>query len=254
VQEGQVRVGRHRYTISGPDGDWIGGTIQRTGKPYEHDLLRVLGPFARRPSMVVDVGANIGNHALYFALVRGVTVHAFEPNPVALEYLRTNVEANGARSVHVHAIGLSDATGRGRIAPAEDLGMASVEEDDSGEIDLRPLDSYGFPPEPRIAVIKIDIEGAEARVLKGAESTIRTHRPVIAMEALGEDARPMLRTLGYRRFPLPFCWTPTYVFYPRRAQLPALTFFALRAKVPVWLDNGRARLELRFRRSDPGPV
>jgi FkbM family methyltransferase len=248
MQEARVQVGRHRYAIRGPDGDWIGGTVERTGRPYEHDLLRVLGPFARRSSIVVDVGANIGNHTLYFAIVRGATVHAFEPNPVAAEYLRANVELNEAPNVHVQQVGLSDAPGRGRLEPAEELGMVSVEQDESGEIDLRALDSYDFPLEPRISVIKIDIEGAESRVLKGAEETIRTHRPIIAVEALGEDAGPMLNALGYRRFPVRFCWTPTYIFYPRLTQMPALGLLAFRAKVPVWWENGRARLHLRYRR------
>lgn len=248
MQEARVRVGRRRYTISGPDGDWIATTIQRTGQPYEHDLLRVLGPFARSGSVVVDVGANIGNHALYFAVIRGATVHAFEPNPVALEYLNANVDASKARNVHVHAVGLSDTEGRGEIAPAEDLGMARIERSNSGEIDLRPLDSYGFPPEPRIAVLKIDVEGGEARVLMGALETIRTHSPIIAMEAPDQDAAHLMRSLGYRRFPLWFCWTPTYVFYPRLARLPALVSRALRAKIPVWAANWRARLDLRYQR------
>jgi FkbM family methyltransferase len=248
VQIARVHVGRHRYAIRSPDGDWIGGTALRTGRPYEHDLLRVLGPFARRSSIVVDVGANIGNHTLYFAIVRGATVHAFEPNPAAVGYLRANVEANEAGDVHVHEVGLSDEPGSGRIAPVEEeLGMATVQQDGSGEVDLRPLDSYDFPPDPPIAVIKIDVEGDEARVLKGAEATIRMHRPILALEALGKETVPMLSALGYRRFPLRFCWTPTYVFYPRLTQLPPLALFALRAKVPVWWVNGRARLRLRYR-------
>jgi FkbM family methyltransferase len=248
VQEARVHLGRHSYTISSPAGDWIGGTIERTGRPYEHDLLRVLGSFTRRSSIVVDVGANIGNHSLFFAIVRGATVHAFEPNPVAVEYLRANVEANNARNVHVHGVGLSAEPGRGRIAPAEELGMASVEPDDNGEIEMVPLDSYEFPLEQRIAVIKIDVEGAEAQVLKGAEAMIRMHRPIIAVEPLGKDARPVLSALGYRRFPVRFCWTPTYIFYPHLAQVPALALFALRAKIPVWGENWRTRLRLRYRR------
>jgi FkbM family methyltransferase len=252
-------VGQHRYTISAPEGDWIGETVQRTSRPYEHDLLRVLGPFARRSCLVVDVGANIGNHTLYFAMVRGATVHAFEPNPVTLGYLRSNVEANGLATIHVHEVGLSDQKGRGHITAAEDLGMATIEPNSTGDIELRPLDSYDFPPEPRIAVIKIDVEGGEVKVLEGALKTIRAHRPIIAAEALGGDVGPMLDALGYRRFPVRFCWTPTYIFYPRLAQLPALALLALRAKVPVYWENWRIRLKLRYRRliaardSSPSP-
>jgi protein-L-isoaspartate O-methyltransferase len=117
VGEAKVRVGRHRYSVTAPDGDWIGSAIQRTGRPYEQDLLRTLGQFAQRSSIVLDIGANIGNHVLYFALVRGSTVYAFEPNPIAAEYLRTNIERNGAGDVRVHEVGLSDADGRGRKAP-----------------------------------------------------------------------------------------------------------------------------------------
>lgn len=165
--EAKVRVGRDRYSVTAPGGDWIGSAIQRTGRPYEQHLLRTLVQFAGRSSIVLDVGANIGNHVLYFALVRGATVHAFEPNPIGAEYLRTNIERNGAGDVHVHEVGLSDADGRGRIAPAEELGMARLERDDSSEIDVRRLDSYDLPPHPRITVMKIDVEGAEAQVLKG---------------------------------------------------------------------------------------
>lgn len=248
MQRARVRVGRHRYTISAPDADWIGETIQRTSQPYEQDLLRALEPFARASLAIIDVGANIGNHTLYFAIVRGATVHAFEPNPAALAFLRSNVEANGAVTVHVHEVGLSDVNGHADIAPAEDLGMARIEPSSSGRIELRTLDSYEFPPEPRIAVIKIDVEGGEARVLKGAQETIRMHRPIIAAEATGEDVGPTLRALGYRRFPIQFCWTPTYIFYPRLSQVPTLALYAFRAKIPVWLENWRARLQLRLRR------
>jgi FkbM family methyltransferase len=252
VGEAKVRVGRHRYSVTAPDGDWIGSAIQRTGRPYEQDLLRTLGQFAQRSSIVLDVGANIGNHVLYFALVRGATVHAFEPNPIAAEYLRTNIERNGAGDVRVHEVGLSDADGRGRIAPAEELGMARLEQDDSGEIDVRRLDSYDLPPHPRITVMKIDVEGAEARVLKGAEETIRTHRPMIAMEAFDQDAGRLLYSLGYRRFPLSFCSTPTYIFYPGLSYLPALACLGLRAKVPVWRGHARARLAPAYRRLRAG--
>lgn len=238
----EVRVGKHRYAISAPEGEWIGVVIRETRRPYEHDLLRTLAPFASTAAMVVDVGANIGNHSLYFAIVRGATVHAFEPNPEALRYLRANIAASGVQQIHVHGAGLSDFDGRGRIATGDELGMTQLVPDDSGEIDVRRLDSFGLSSDRRIGVMKIDVEGAETRVLKGAEATIRTNRPVIAMEMPDPDAADLLSSLGYRRFPLRFCGTPTYVFYPRPSHLPLLTAFAARAKMPEWRARARARL------------
>jgi hypothetical protein len=120
--------------------------------------------------------------------------------------------------------------------------MERLERDDSGDIEIRTLDSYDLPSKPTIAVMKVDVEGSEALVIRGAEATIRKHRPIIAMEALGEDAEPLLGSFGYRRFPLSFCWTPTYVFYPSLAYLPALAFLGLRAKGARLRERLRARL------------
>jgi FkbM family methyltransferase len=72
-----------------------------------------VGPAERLSEGVVDAGAHLGNHTVYFALVSDAIVHAFEPNPVTARYLRGNVERNGLDGqvfVYEKALGARPAT------------------------------------------------------------------------------------------------------------------------------------------------
>ena len=229
-----VRVGRHRYELHAPAGDHIGNAVRASGEPYERDLLRVLGPFVHPESVVIDVGANIGNHALYFAITRGALVHAFEPNPTSRRYLHESLEANHIDRVIIHPEGLSDWRGTASLVQQEDLGMVSLTPSPDGEIQVARLDDFEFPLEPRITVVKIDVEGDEAAILDGATRTLKEHQPLIAIEAFTKSDRRRVEAAlppGYRRLPMRFCWTPTYVYYPRLRNLPSLLLLGAYAKV-----------------------
>ena len=229
-----VRSGRHGYAFVAPDGDDIGEFMRSGGHPYEHDLLRTLAPFVRPRSVVVDVGANIGNHALFFAVVLEATVHAFEPNPIAREWLRRNMELNPTGHIYLHDQALSDENGRASIVSDGTLGETRTVRDTGGAIEVCRLDDFRFAREMRIAVLKIDVEGAEEHVLGGADRTIRDHRPLIAVEARDRAARnkldALLRDHRYRRLPREFAFTPTYVYYPSAFYLPALMVSAVAAR------------------------
>ena len=182
----------------------------------------------------MDVGANIGNHALYFAITRGAAVHAFEPNPTSRHYLQKSLDANRVEGVIVHAEALSDQQGTASLVESDDLGMVSVAPNRAGEVRLARLDDFHFPGDPRVGLLKIDVEGSEAAVLAGAARTVRLHHPVIAVEAPTKDARRRIEAVlphEYRRFPVRFCWTSTYVYYPRLVDLVPLVPIAAYAKV-----------------------
>lgn len=228
-----VAVGRHRYQIAVPEGDHIGEVIRTSGHPYEQDLLRTLAPFVWPSHVVVDVGANVGNHALYFAVTRGAFVHAFEPNLESRRYLRRSIAASQIRHVMVHPEALSDECGSAALVAAEDLGLVRVETAAAGDIAVRRLDQFMFASEMRIAVLKVDVEGDEARVVEGAQRTIRQHRPLIAVEArTAADRRAIAEVLpkGYRRLPLRFGLTPTYIYYPNALYLAPLIGAAVCAR------------------------
>jgi FkbM family methyltransferase len=241
-----VQAGSRCYSFAAPEGDSIGEYMQRFGRPYEYDLLRTLAPFIRHRSVVVDVGANLGSHAVYFALVRGAVVHAYEPNPEARRWLHRNASTNDLGHIFVHEEALSDAPGRAHVLAAEDLGLAQMVTDETGEVEVRRLDDFEFTRQARIVLIKIDVEGAEAKVLEGAKGTVRQHRPLIAVEARDLRAREKidssLGSHGYHRFPLSFAYTPTYIYYPHPLYFPVLLASAGIAKTrESWLVLGAGR-------------
>ena len=84
----------------------------RKGNFYEADELRFLSNLVKKGATIVDIGANVGNHSLYFSHVMGAAkVIPFEPNPLAYELLIANILANGQGDVvdfsHL-GMGLSD--------------------------------------------------------------------------------------------------------------------------------------------------
>ncbi len=216
-----VEADGKRYRLDAPPGDYIGELVRTSHRPYEHDLLRALRVFLTPGAMVADVGANIGNHTMYFA-AHGLRVHALEPNPEAVEYVRRNVLVNGfGETVHIHAVAAGDRAGRVSVTPGESemrLGMArSVE--GQGDVPLIRLDD--LVGEERVALIKIDVEGAEESVVRGAASIIARDKPVIVVETGNAEQRRALDSLlrTHHRFPMSFYWPPTYVYVPRRRDL-----------------------------------
>lgn len=182
--------------------------LARTGQPYELPLLEHIYSLGLHGT-AVDVGANVGNHALWMAAVCGLDVIAFEPL-VPFE-LRANVELNNlAERVEVIPFALGDRQGFARHVGAGRLEAGAGD----GDIPVlvRRFDDFGLVG---VSVVKIDVEGMEPAVLRGGESTIRRDRPVIFAEEWGEpehDATAaVLEPWGYEM---------TYRFSGRQAATP----------------------------------
>lgn len=145
---------------------------------------------ALRPGDVfVDVGANIGWYSLLAADIVGPAgrVHAFEIDRRALRCLRRTVAANPDLAIDVHAVAVGERDREACFSPAAEIGHGRLVPEPTGErVPVRALDSFFAPDAGRIAVIKIDVEGAELLVLQGAARTIEHHRPLIVCELLDE--------------------------------------------------------------------
>lgn len=138
-----------------------------------------------RSATMLDIGANIGNHALWLA-GRFRQAHCFEPNPAALDYLRVNAACH--ENVTLHPLGLSDGPGTAWLElPGEhNLGQARIGDGkpaDAQEIPLEAGDDFLRREEIQdIDFIKIDVEGHEWEVLTGLTETIREQTPIIVFE------------------------------------------------------------------------
>lgn len=212
--------------------DHIFSIVRRTGNFYEADLLAELGKRLAPGDLVIDVGANIGNHTLFFAAVCGCRVIAIEPNPLAFALLVENVEANGLGAlVTALNIAAGAAPGQARIEDQDErnLGAASAVVCADGTIGVQRIDA--IPGARGARLIKIDVEGAEPEVLAGATALIKGRRkPIVTAEAPDraafEAVDRILAPLGYIATGT-LAFTPTHLFEAvpasrRHELLPAL--------------------------------
>lgn len=212
--------------------DLIFRAIVRGGAFYEIDLLdyvRFITATERTPGCFgLDVGANIGNHSVYFSTFVCDMVLAFEPNPQVLPVLRQNVTGN-ACAVTIFPCAVGEAPAFGRVVVPEsaidNVGMAefSVEVGARvlpGAIPVRTIDEVVAEVRARglvgrVLLVKIDVEGMEPSVLRGALATLEADRPHLFVEA---------RTPGEYRV-LEECLAPLgYVALTRWAATPVYHF------------------------------
>lgn len=173
-----------------------------------------------RPGMtVLDIGSHVGQYSLIAATHVGESghVHAFEPNPITFQRLRANIALNGFRHVHAHQIALSDQDGESLlyVPKSDNLGEASLQKCEPGSdatmVRCMTLDQWvrsdGFVGS-KVDVIKMDVQGFEAKVITGAREVLQKFRPTILCEfeerwlngvgASSIGLKATLRDLGYR--------------------------------------------------------
>ncbi|MFC5571464.1 FkbM family methyltransferase [Lysobacter yangpyeongensis] len=195
---------QQEFSLAAPDGDYVGERVQHDGTFYEVDLLEELGVTdIPEGALVVDVGANVGNHTVYFGGVMGLRVMSIEPEARNAEFLRANIEANGlADRVTIVPCALGAQPARGRLVQqiAGNSGTFALVTEPTGSIEVRTLDEVAKGL-GQVALIKIDVEGHEVQVLEGARETLKAHRPVITTECHSSThfaaVSAVLSPLGY---------------------------------------------------------
>lgn len=157
--------------------------------------------------VVIDVGANIGYYST-LAKAAGAAVFAFEPSTRARTYLERNLALNPGGNVTVFPVALSDQRTKMALTTGLDVANHLVEQPSfSGteQVDVYPLDSLcsgpgASVPSP-VALIKIDAEGFDAQVIRGAGQTIMRDRPVLIVETWGHgEVQSQLSEMGYRTY------------------------------------------------------
>jgi FkbM family methyltransferase len=164
-----------------------------------------LKPLVATGSTVIDVGANIGFFALRFGRWVGPAGHviAIEPEERNMAALRRRVRRAGLESV-IDCVEAAAAERSGEVRLAVIPGHPGGHHlaDDGDPVRAVTIDELAASASRRVALIKLDVQGAELRVLNGAARVIETHRPAIfievddsALERRGSSARTLIETL-----------------------------------------------------------
>jgi FkbM family methyltransferase len=211
--------------------DHIQKSIALSGDFYEPEMLadmreRVRASALPENATAIDVGANIGNHTVYMSQVLGLHTLALEPSRRSYEVLCRNIALNGLEaSVEAHLCGAGPAPGRAhvRTRDAGNWGMNQLCEDAHGEVEVRRLDD--LTRTGPVVLMKVDVEGMELDVLRGAAGILRHDRPLLYVEAAEEAGRQriedFLAGFGYH-IGQRFNATPTYLFLHPEGHLSAM--------------------------------
>jgi FkbM family methyltransferase len=198
---------------------YIGRSLDRYGEfsAGEADLFRQ----AVKPGWtVVEAGANIGAHTLLLSKQVGPRgkVYAFEPQRIMFQTLCANLALSSIANVFARCAALGDAPGTVKV-PALDyniennfggLPLDTYPATDGESVPVITIDSLELP---QCQFLKVDVEGMELSVLKGARQTIERHRPILYVENDRPERSPplieFLLALGYRlHWHLPMLYSP----------------------------------------------
>ena len=200
--------------------DFVSRYILSTGQ-WEAESWAICKQHLPVGGTFVDVGAHIGYYSLKAARVVGSKGHviAVEPDPDTVRQLRDNIQASGANVIAVQPVACSDSEGELDLfaSPRANTGQTSLSRanaQQSGGVSTvyhvrsRPLDAIiQESGVSRVDVMKIDVEGAELLVLRGARQTLARYGPTLIVEVIDRQLQSMgasaaelkefLRSQGY---------------------------------------------------------
>lgn len=217
-----VKQGKRSFVMSA-----IGSDTQtmawKNGEFYE---LRLLKEIARRKlkGTYVDVGANFGNHSVFFAnFCPASLVVAVEPFPETRKVLEANLKRHVPKyALLPYAAGDKAEMVSMHLMKGGKLGSARIKAHGEGDIEVKTLDDL-LRGIPHVAVVKIDVEGNEIATIAGAVNTIKMFRPLIIAECFrrsddaGDDfaaISALLKPFGYKSDGKNWCKSRTCIWEP----------------------------------------
>jgi len=192
--------------------DHIGLEINNFGI-YEENLLNAIMSFLKdmvnlkKFDLILDVGANIGNHSLYFSNF-SKQVFSYEPNPNTFELLKFNTK--NLSNINIYNIGISNKNENKFLNESNfNIGDSAIVSSDEKEdieknnktlheISSMKLDDLEHLSDEKISMIKIDVEQHEYEVMDGASKLIDKNQPVLIFEHNIETSKK--QTLKINKF------------------------------------------------------
>jgi FkbM family methyltransferase len=162
---------------------------------HEFEPMAFLLHFLRRGDLFADIGANVGSYSILAGAAVGADAIAFEPGE-AFPWLVRNLELNDLRSVDARREAVGATEGRVQFTSGLDT-MNRINPTSSNSVPLTTLDAACHSRIPTL--VKIDVEGFEADVLRGSANTLRKSTQAVIMELNDPEATQLLRHAGFTR-------------------------------------------------------
>jgi FkbM family methyltransferase len=186
--DGIVEMSGVKFFVPNAPRDGIQNIQLSHGAFYELDILQSIDKLLDKNSVVIDIGANVGNHTVYWAKVTKVKkIYSFEPVKSTFRILLKNIEINNiSDKVKIYNIALGNKKSKGIIDVynLDNIGGTSLSEDNDGDLELDKIDNIKeIMEEPEISFVKIDVEGFEKNVLQGAINLFDKYKPMVFIES-----------------------------------------------------------------------
>ncbi|NYD76466.1 FkbM family methyltransferase [Arthrobacter cupressi] len=191
--------------ISGMEGEYVFNLISRLNAFYEHDLLEKISSIPMRDDgAIIDVGANIGNHTVYFGKFFSNQVFSIEPVQANFQILEANIADNGLsdRVTPILAVAWDSSSNfsMSQSIPSN-FGTFKATESTNEQATVPGDTLENLIGDQNIALMKVDVEGSEDSVIRGALPLITKYKPLIVAESHTPEAfralNELLSPIGY---------------------------------------------------------
>jgi FkbM family methyltransferase len=205
----QLLAGRDGYFLYNRNDHYIGRSIEQYGE-FSALEMKLFGQLCNPGSVVIEIGANIGAHTVGLARLVGSQgrVLAFEPQRLPFQTLCANIALNSLDNVDCFwaAVGSQDGyINVPDLNPRKEYnfgGVTLVGSQSGSRVACLTLDQYLTLP--KVDVIKIDVEGMEAEVLRGGERLLKHFKPVLYVEndrlEKSEGLNHLIASFDYRMY------------------------------------------------------
>jgi len=188
---------------------YVGRSLHKYGEFSELEI-ELFDQLVKPGAVVMDVGANLGAHTVRFSQLAGESgrVIAFEPQRIVYQTLCANVALNSLLNVDCYQTGVGEREESMKVVDVDprvsnNFGGLSLNLPGPGEM-VPVLRLDGFSTLPRLDLIKIDVEGMESAVLRGAEKIVEKFKPVLYVENdrpdNSEELMRLIDSMGYRMY------------------------------------------------------
>ena len=200
---------KYGYVVYNKNDFYIGKAVEKYGE-FSESEVRLFRQICQPGDVVVEVGANIGTHTVALAGIVGERglVYAFEPQPIVFYTLCANVAINSLSNVHCLNMAAGATEGFVLIPDIRydlpgNYGGVEIDKFKQGN-KIRRVRLDNSIDVPSLKLLKIDVEGMESEVIRGAKKLITRHKPMLYVENdrvdKSKELIELIRSFDYRMY------------------------------------------------------